>query len=119
MQIEDFFDFLSPQDIRIKGHRIGIETILYEYIHRAQTPEEIAAAFPTLTLEQVYATILYYLHNQEQMDAYMTAWLEHGQRMRAEQERHPTPLMRKLRQIKAERRAVERQAHERDQVPVG
>jgi hypothetical protein len=23
MQLEDYFDFLSPDDIRIKGHRIG------------------------------------------------------------------------------------------------
>jgi hypothetical protein len=40
MQLEDYFDFLRPDDIRIKGHRIGIETVLYEYIHRAKTAEE-------------------------------------------------------------------------------
>ncbi|MEW5958927.1 MAG: DUF433 domain-containing protein [Chloroflexota bacterium] len=102
MQLEDYFDFLAPNDIRLKGHRIGIESILYEYIHRAQTPEEIAACFPTLSLEQVYAAILYYLHNQEQIHAYMTDWIEHGQRMREEQERNPTPLMLKLRQMSTE-----------------
>ncbi|BAZ79665.1 hypothetical protein NIES73_09100 [Sphaerospermopsis kisseleviana NIES-73] len=32
MQLEDYFNFLSPEDIRLKGSRIGIETILYEYI---------------------------------------------------------------------------------------
>lgn len=32
MQLEDYFDFLAPNDIRIKGHRIGIEDVLYEYI---------------------------------------------------------------------------------------
>ncbi len=31
MQLEDYFDFLAPNDIRIKGHRIGIETVVYEY----------------------------------------------------------------------------------------
>jgi hypothetical protein len=40
MQLEDYFDFLAPDDIRLKGSRIGIETILYEYIYRARTPEE-------------------------------------------------------------------------------
>ncbi len=39
MQLENYFDFLSPEDIRIKGSRIGIETILYEYQFRARTPE--------------------------------------------------------------------------------
>ena len=65
MQIRDYFNFLAPDDIRIKGSRIGIESILDEYIYRAKTPEEIADKFETVTLEQVYATILYYLHNKE------------------------------------------------------
>ena len=58
MQLEDYFDFQRPDDIRVKGHRIGIENVLYEYIHRAQTPEEIVRTYPTLTLEQVYASLL-------------------------------------------------------------
>jgi hypothetical protein len=36
MQLEDYFNFLRPDDIRLKGSRIGIETILYEYLFRAQ-----------------------------------------------------------------------------------
>jgi len=43
MQLEDYFDFLSPDDIRVKGTRIGIEHILYQYIHNAQAPEAIRA----------------------------------------------------------------------------
>jgi uncharacterized protein (DUF433 family) len=101
MRIEDYFDFLRPDDIRVKGHRIGIESILYEYIHNAQTAEEIANRFPTLDLEQVYATILYYLHNKEQVDIYLANWLEHGRRMRAEQARNPSPAMLKLRGLRA------------------
>jgi uncharacterized protein (DUF433 family) len=108
MQLEDYFDFLAPDDIRIKGHRIGIESVLYEYIHNAQTAEEIATRFPTLTLEQIYATILYYHHNKEQVDQYLADWLEWGRRMREEQARNPTPAMLKLRRIKAERMAAER-----------
>ena len=49
MQLEDYFTFLAPDDIRLKGHRIGIESVLYEHIHRAQTPEQIAQTYPTLT----------------------------------------------------------------------
>ena len=54
MQLEDYFDFLKPDDIRIRGHRVGIESILYEYVYRSRTPEEIAKQFETLTLDQVY-----------------------------------------------------------------
>lgn len=108
MQLEDYFNFLAPTDIRLKGHRIGIETILYEYIHNQHTANEIAAIFPTLSLEQVYATILYSLHNKEEIHKYMTEWLEHGHRMREEQERNPTPLMLKLRDLKAEGEALKK-----------
>ena len=104
MQLEEYFDFLDPYDIRIKGHRIGIETILFDYINKAMTAEEIAQKWTTLTLEQVYATILYYLHNKERVDAYLTELIEHGRRMREEQERNPTPAMLRLRQLTPEQR---------------
>jgi len=57
MQIQDYFNFLASDDIRIKGSRIGIESVLYEYIYRAKTSEEIDQQFETITLEQIYATI--------------------------------------------------------------
>ena len=106
MHLEEYFDFQAPNDIRIKGHRVGIETVLYDHIHRARTPEEIVQSYPTLALDEVYATILYYLRNKEDVDRYLTEWIEHGDRMRAEQERNPTPAMLRLRKIKAEREAA-------------
>ena len=112
MQLEDYFDFQQPDDIRIKGHRIGIETILYNYIYRARTPEEIAEEYPSITLEQVYATILYYLHNKEQIRKYMEDWIEYGRQMREEQERNPTPAMLRLRKIRAEREEAQRKTLE-------
>ena len=102
MQIEDYFDFHADNDIRLKGHRIGIESVLYEYIHRAQTPEEIAARFPTLDLEHVYAVILYYLRNKKMIHDYMTQWIEHEDRKYEEQMNNPTPEMIRLRKIKAD-----------------
>ena len=107
MQLEDYFDFLAPNDIRIKGHRIGIESVLYEYLHNELTPEEMRTRFPTLSLEQIYATILYYLHNEEEIARYLKEWLEHGDQMREQQAQNPTPTMLKLRKIRAER-AVEK-----------
>lgn len=103
MQIEHYFDFLAPDDIRIKGHRIGIESVLYEYLFREQTPEQILRRFPSLTLEQVYATILYYLSNREEVGAYIKDWLEWGERMRVEQDRNPPPVVVRLRALKAQR----------------
>jgi uncharacterized protein (DUF433 family) len=105
MKIEDYFDFLADDDIRLKGTRIGIETILFDYLFQAKTAEEIANIYPSLTLEQVYATILYYLHNQALVDAYLKDWLEWSDRMRAEQAKNPHPVVERLHQLKAKKLA--------------
>jgi uncharacterized protein (DUF433 family) len=112
MQLEDYFDFQSPDDIRLKGTRVGIETILYDFIHRSRTPEEIADTYRTLTLEQVYATITYYLHYRAEVDAYLTRWLEYCERSWQEAQRNPPPLNPRLqemmRQLEAEKAAGSR-----------
>ncbi|MEQ9000069.1 MAG: DUF433 domain-containing protein [Coleofasciculus sp. B1-GNL1-01] len=109
MQLEDYFDFLAPDDIRLKGTRIGIEHILYQYIHRAQTPSAIAERYRTVTLEQVYATILYYLHNQESVSTYLADWLAWSHQMRKQQQKNPPPFIEKLRQLKAQKQVDSQQ----------
>ena len=106
MQIEDYFNVLAEDDIRIKGTRIGIETVLDEYIHNSKTPEEIADRYHTVTLEQVYATILYYLQNQEKVGAYLEDYLEYCRKAREEFEKNPPPGVIRLREILAERQKV-------------
>jgi len=109
VQIEDYFDFLAPDDIRVKGTRIGIEDILYQYIHRDQSPEAIAQRFRTITLEQIHATILYYLHHKESVSSYLANWLAWSHQMREEQRRNPPPFIEKLRRLKAEKEAADDQ----------
>jgi uncharacterized protein (DUF433 family) len=104
MQLEDYFDFLYPNDIRIKGTRVGIETVLYDFIHRKRTPEEIAQSYRTLNLEQVYATILYYLHNQEAVSKYLADWMDFAHQQRKAQELNPPPALVWLRQELAKRK---------------
>ena len=103
MELEKYFDFQAPDDIRLKGSRIGIESVLYEYIYREQLPDSLATRFPTLSLDQIYATILYYLNHRKKMDAYMKDWLTYGQRMRSEQEENPPPVVVRLQALKAKR----------------
>lgn len=107
MQLEDYFNFLAPDDIRLKGSRIGVETILYEYIYRSRTAEEIAQTYTSLSLEQVYATILYYLQNKETVSKYIADWLEWGHQQRKAQALNPPPGIVRLRKIKEEKAAME------------
>jgi uncharacterized protein (DUF433 family) len=102
MKLENYFDFLAPADIRIKGTRIGIESVLYDYIYRQQTAEQIAEHFPTLKLQQIYATILYYLDNRDKVEAYLLDWLNFNRKAREEQAENPPPVVLRLRKIKKE-----------------
>lgn len=103
MQLEDYFDFLAPDEIRIRGHRIGLEDILYEYIYNEMTAGELAARFPSLSLEQIYAALLYYHRNQAAMDVYIANWLAFGDQMRAQQAANLTPTILKLRNVREQR----------------
>jgi uncharacterized protein (DUF433 family) len=101
--LEDYFEFLSPDDIRIKGHRIGIDNVI-DYYLAGCTPEQIREHFPSLSLEKIYATITYYLHNKEEMDAYMerlNAWRE--QRYQEWRSAEPSPAIQRVRVIREQR----------------
>jgi uncharacterized protein (DUF433 family) len=102
VQLEEYFDFLAPDAIRIKGHRIGIEHVLFEHIHNAMAPDELAVRFPTLTLEQIYAVLLYYQRNRPALDRYLADWIEEGRRRWEEQSQNPTEDMLKVRRYRAE-----------------
>lgn len=99
MQLEDYFDFLAPDNIRVKGTRVGIETILFDYLDLGLFAEQIAARYRTLSLEQVYATLTYYWHNREEVEGYLRTVEEEAERQRQEQDRHPSPAVQRLREI--------------------
>jgi uncharacterized protein (DUF433 family) len=103
MQIEDYLEFLSEDDIRVKGTRVGIESILYEYIYKQRSPEEIIKHFSGLTLEQIYVTILYYLHNQESVSKYIADWLEWGHQQRKQQKLNPHPAAARLQKFRQQK----------------
>ena len=53
------------------GTRVSLDSIVYRFLE-GLSPESIQAdCFPTLTLEQVYGAITYYLHNRDEVDAYL------------------------------------------------
>ena len=102
MNLKEYFDFVGPDDIRIKGHRIGIDDVLYHYLE-GYTPEEIAAQLPTLSLEEIYATITYYLQNRAELDAYLIRLAAWRKQRYQEWATNPPPVVQRLRALKAER----------------
>jgi len=97
----------EPDDIRIKGHRIGIEDVI-NYHLKGYTSQQILQELPSLNLEKIYATLAYYYQNKTLIDAYL-------QRLRDWQEEQyqqwlntePSPLIQRLRQLKLKRKQQE------------
>lgn len=114
MNLEDYFDFLAPNDIRVRGTRVGIEAILSDYLDLGLFPEQIAARYPTLTLEQVYATLTYYWRSRERVDAYLRAIDQVMDRQRREQDLHPSPAVQRLLEL-----ARQREEHDLQMVTAG
>jgi uncharacterized protein (DUF433 family) len=110
MNLETYFEFLSPREIKLKGHRIWLQDILYEYIHRGMTLEELGKRFDSLSREEILATLLYYHHNQEAMDKYLAEWLEYSRSAREQDTRNHPAWYEKIKQLQAQREAARRQA---------
>jgi uncharacterized protein (DUF433 family) len=102
MQLEDYFEFLDSDDIRIKGHRIGIDNVIQYYL-QGYSPEQILEELPSLNLEKIYATLTYYLHNRVEIDAYMLRLAKWREQRYQESLANPSPLMQRLRALKAQR----------------
>lgn len=102
MQLEDYFEFLDPDDIRLKGHRIGIDNVI-DYYLQGYSPEQILEELPSLNLEKIYATLTYYLHNRAEIDAYMLRLAKWREQRYQESLANPSPLALRLRAMKAQR----------------
>ncbi len=55
---------------RVGETRVLLDLVIYAF-NAGRTPEEIVQSYSTLHLEDVYAVIAYYLHNQFEVDAYL------------------------------------------------
>ncbi|MBM4350120.1 MAG: DUF433 domain-containing protein [Deltaproteobacteria bacterium] len=97
MELEKYFEFVDNQAIRIAGTRIGIEAILRDY-QQGAGPEEIVLRYPTLSLEQVHATITYYLANQEKVESYLEQVTRRQEEAWQEQQQHPSKFVQELRE---------------------
>jgi uncharacterized protein (DUF433 family) len=57
----------SEGAIRVVGTRIGLDVIV-SHFNNGESPETIAAKFPTLSLSDAYAVIAFYLRNRREVD---------------------------------------------------
>ena len=65
-------EYIAQQDgtYRIAGTRVSLDSVVYAF-RRGASPESIQRSFPSLTLEQIYGAITFYLSHQEEIDQYL------------------------------------------------
>ncbi len=55
---------------RVADSRVSLDSVVYDYLS-GLSPESIADNFETLTLEQVYGAITYYLSHRDEVDRHL------------------------------------------------
>lgn len=50
--------------------RVSLDTAVYQFL-AGESPEEVVQSFPSLSLEQVYGAIAYYLAHRAEIDDYL------------------------------------------------
>jgi uncharacterized protein (DUF433 family) len=70
----------------VGGTRVTLRTVISVFKQGA-TAEEIVYRFPSLDLADVYAVIAYYLHHQDEVEAYLQEQEKISEQIRAENER--------------------------------
>jgi len=70
MQLSDDLETWPGGEIMLRGHRIGLYTIVRD--HRAgKSPEAMAEQYPALSLAVIHRVIAFYLDNSAEVDDYM------------------------------------------------
>ncbi len=100
MQLENYFEFLSEDDIRFQGHRLGIDTVLEPFLE-GFSPETIAQDYPELGLEKIYAAITYYFHRQAAVDGYLRRLNERREHSYQQTLTNPSAMAERIRALKA------------------
>jgi uncharacterized protein (DUF433 family) len=84
----------------IAGHRIKVQHITTWHERLGQSPEEIVAAHPELTLAEVHAALAYYYSHRAEIDADIQADEQFVARLQSEA--GPSPLAQKVRERHAQ-----------------
>ena len=88
--------------IHVRDSRVTLDILISRY-QQGKNPEAIHESFPTVSVDQIYAIIAYYLANREKLDNYLQQRKVNAEQIRQEIEANYTPEQKafteKLRQL--------------------
>jgi uncharacterized protein (DUF433 family) len=86
---------------RLVGSRVSLDSVVYSFRDN-RSPEKIVQSFPTLSLEQVYGAIAFYLANREIVDVYLEEGEAEFSRRRQDSQQNNAELYAKLEAARAQ-----------------
>jgi len=88
--------------IRVGETRVMLDSVVYPF-QRGDSAEAIRSQYPSLTLEEVYGAIAYYLGHRDEVDDYLKRQEAIWEDLRTQSQANPAPVVQRLRAIKASR----------------
>ena len=95
--------------LRVGNTRVLLDLVIYAF-RLGHTPETITDQYPSLSLDEVYLALGYYLRHRDEIDAYLRQQEEEAEAIRQEVEaRYPPKITREilLARLDAKRRQSE------------
>ena len=77
----------SDGTVHVTDSRVTLDTLVGAF-QKGATPEQVKDSFPSLSLQQIYATIAYYLEHEADVEAYLKLRREEAASTRNEIEAH-------------------------------
>ena len=81
---------------RVVGTRVSLDSVIHLFLD-GSSAEEIVSQFPSLSLEQVYGAIAFYLHRREEIDRYLAAQAQQREELTRQQSAKSDPLIDRIR----------------------
>lgn len=82
---------------RLSGTRVSLDSIVHAYAE-GRIPEAIVTEFPSLTLEQVYGAIAFYLRHRAIIDKYLADQNQRWAEFQRESAARHGPLLQRVRE---------------------
>jgi len=81
---------------RLAGSRVSLDSVIQCYWD-GRSPEGIVEEFRSLTVEQVYGTIAFYLRNRDEVDRYLQCQTQRWQQLQVQSESSHGPILDRVR----------------------
>jgi uncharacterized protein (DUF433 family) len=90
--------------LRVGATRVSLDSVVYAF-HQGHSAETIQQQFSSLSLEETYGAIAYYLANREEVDRYLERQEKLWEDFRKLSEQVPNPVVNRLRALRTAKSA--------------